>query len=79
MGTAFHILRDPVSNRHYRGRIELGLADPFAVTRAEQIPERAVVHWAMGSRHPTDVIWTTSVAPIILSRAAGRSVESIVN
>jgi hypothetical protein len=71
------LLWDPVSPRAYRGRISIEL-DAFGLTRGEAPARPVAVEWATGGRTPGDVIWTTSVAPVIVSdrvldvlRAAG--------
>lgn len=60
-------LGDGSSNRAYRGRFQLSV-DAFALTRAEQTVTAAVeVRHEMGGKIPSDVVWTTSAVPLIVS------------
>lgn len=61
-------LSDPVSARFFRARVELSSESAFAITRGEVRPAEVVVaKWSKGSSRPADVIWTTLVAPILVS------------
>jgi hypothetical protein len=63
----FHLVHDPVDNRPFRGRFGPTVSDPCALTRAEARPAHPVsVVWGMGGAIPTDVVWTTMVAPLIV-------------
>lgn len=55
------------SDRPFRADVDL--PDEFAVTRAEMIPPKPVrARWAMGSKKPGDVIWTTYYSvPLLVS------------
>jgi hypothetical protein len=53
------------SSTHYRGRISVDV-HPFALTRGAEPSKPAEVRRAMGAAEPTDAIWTTSVAPVIV-------------
>jgi hypothetical protein len=60
------------SRRAFRGGLAVG-TDTFGLTRAEVHPAHPVpIEWEMGAAEPGGVIWTTHVAPIIIS-------ESVVN
>jgi hypothetical protein len=59
---------DPLSSRAFRGRFEphevaLGLSRGELVTNPT-----VTVGWAMGGGEPSDIIWTTSAAPVVLHR-----------
>jgi len=59
-------LRDPVSDRVFRGEIQ-GDVDCLGLIRGEADPRRPVrVGWGMGGACPGDVIWTTSAHPLIV-------------
>jgi hypothetical protein len=59
-------LRDPLSKRPLRGDFQWE-EDCSALTRGEITPATAIrVSWAMGGRHPVDVIWTTSVLVVVI-------------
>jgi hypothetical protein len=61
-------LSDPVANKPYRGEIDMTSEEAWSVSRAEHIPSnRPIVRWAMGGSTPTDVMWTTLAAPLIIS------------
>jgi hypothetical protein len=61
-------LRDPVSDRVFRGEIQ-GDVNCIGWIRGDAEPERTVrVGWAMGGACPSDVIWTTSAHPLIVHR-----------
>ncbi len=50
----------------FRGRISLD--DSRAVTRAEYTPPGPVeVRWEMGRKRPSDIVYTTSVDPVLIS------------
>jgi hypothetical protein len=59
-------LRDPVSDRAFRGEVE-GNVNCIGLIRGEADPGRTVrIGWGMGGACPGDVIWTTSAHPLIL-------------
>jgi hypothetical protein len=61
-----YVLEEGDDGNAFRGRISLD--DPRAVTRAERAPtEHAEVRWAMGRGQPSDIIYTTSVEPVLIS------------
>jgi hypothetical protein len=65
-------LHEPGGSRAFRGDIPLSVDDAFAVTRAEKMVGHVEVRWTMGRAVPSDVIWATIAAPVILSdRAIG--------
>ncbi|MEO8604898.1 MAG: hypothetical protein ABI629_20190 [bacterium] len=59
-------LHDPMASRPYRGKFEYD--GGFKLSRYEATVDRSVrVVWAMGSSTPSDVVWTTSGYPLIVS------------
>jgi hypothetical protein len=61
-------LRDPVSNRPYRGEMDTQLGENFSFTRCEAKPAKPVaVKHIMGEAVPRDVIWTTNAILLIVS------------
>lgn len=60
-------LSDPLGSSVYRGEFSLN-DDSFLLSRGECEPTAGVrVTWAMGAGVPSEVVWTTSAHPIILS------------
>jgi hypothetical protein len=60
-------LHDPIADRPFRGRFE-HINSGAELSRAEASVEQPIsVHWDMGSAIPSDVIWTTSAHPLIVS------------
>ena len=60
-------VQEPGGSRAFRAEFACSVDDDFAVTRAEIEPGRAQVRWTMGGKSPSDVVCTTSVAPVIVS------------
>ena len=59
---------DPLSSRAFRGRFEPHEV-AFELSRGELLTNPTVtVVWAMGGGEPSDIIWTTSAAPVVLHR-----------
>jgi hypothetical protein len=53
------LVRDPLSNRAFRGRVEPAV-HTIELTRGESSFDTPLsVAWAMGGRSPSDIIWTT--------------------
>jgi hypothetical protein len=64
----FFQLDDPFS-RSFRGQFGATVDDGAAFARAEARPDDPVpVEWLMGRPTPSDVVWTTSVYPFVVSR-----------
>jgi hypothetical protein len=64
----FFRLSDPVGNKPYRAEIGMTSEEAWSVSRGEHVPaKRPIVRWAMGGAVPSDVIWTTLAAPLIIS------------
>ena len=63
-------MNDPLADRPYRGDVDVEwVKKGFVFIRGEVVPEEAVaVTHAMGEAIPQDVIWTTSVAFLVVSQ-----------
>jgi hypothetical protein len=60
-------LHDPLASRPFRGRFEHHNTG-FELSRGEEDVRRPIlVRWDMGGAVPMDVVWTTSVHPLIVS------------
>jgi hypothetical protein len=60
-------LDDPLGNRPFRGRFEHH-STGIELSRSEEGTKKTIsVYWNMGSAMPSEVIWTTSVFPLIIS------------
>jgi hypothetical protein len=72
----FYLLGDPVARGAYRASF-IGSGDCGAgFSRAEDRPAETVrVPWAMGRATPSDVVWTTSALPMIVSARVIRILE----
>jgi hypothetical protein len=65
---SFFVLEGCPTLRQFHARIELSVADGFAILRAE-LQAKAPVNacWMMGHTRPRDLVYTTSVAPTLIS------------
>jgi hypothetical protein len=62
----FFILHDPLIDTAFLGKTTLTEAEGRALARGETVPtEPVVLHHAMGSQ-VSDVIWTTSIKPVVV-------------
>jgi hypothetical protein len=62
------LMGDPLANRPFRGNVDCSIEDAIAFSRGEQLPRSPVeVTWDMGSGVPSDVIWTVSALPLVVS------------
>lgn len=62
-------IRSSGGSREFIAGLDLGDADPLAVTRGTAEVTHARGRWAMGSAKPAEIVWTTSVFPVLLSPA----------
>jgi len=63
----FFCLDEPGDAAAYRGRLSISVDDAFASTRGEIIPRSVRVDWAMGGVTPSDFVFATTVAAVIVS------------
>ena len=59
------VLSDPVADRPYRGKFDH--PNGFEISRAEHDVRVVAVNWTMGASSPSDIVWTTSAHPLIVS------------
>src|ERR1700761_5243515 len=61
-----YLLNDPLTSRFFRGKLDCE-SDPFLLTRNEaELGTEYKITWAMGGHVPSQIIWTTSVFPLIV-------------
>jgi hypothetical protein len=66
--SSLYLFTEDGGSKHFRADIALRLGEAFAVPRGEVKPHQPVpAKWMMGRTTPADIIWTGSVAPVLVS------------
>jgi hypothetical protein len=73
--TDFFVLRDPLGTRAFRARFEDEI-DPYALLRRDYEPEHPLKMAHASGSDLFEIVWTTSVVPIIVSSDAINVLES---